>query len=213
MYHSSATSPSGIIYITGGQAADGSGRAFSDHYAFDPQALTFSGIPSNNGPPALYGHASVMLPDGRLFVFGGVSDGSLNPLSTIWVLDTANSNLAWVLLQVDASLIPASRRAFAAVAIGQGKILIQGGSDANLQSNIDDGWILDTSKDPATWTQVKELTQVGARRDHCAILSNGLVIFGFGECIMFSLLFLTKGSDLWFRLYELGTCTGRYSYF
>jgi N-acetylneuraminic acid mutarotase len=154
---------------------------FTDHYMFDPHTLTFSTIPSGNGLPALYGHASVIFPDGRMFVFGGVSEDILNPLSNVWTLDTNNINPAWEKMPVDSSSLPQPRRAFAAVAIGQGKILMQGGSDANLQNNMNDGWVLDTSKDPAVWTQVAELTQLGARRDHYAILSNGLVIFGFGR--------------------------------
>lgn len=185
VFHSSVTCPTtGKIYIIGGQAADGSQHAFSDHYMFDPHTLAFSIIPPNDGPPALYGHASVIFTDGRMFIFGGVSEDFLNPLSDVWTLDTSNINPVWEKIQVDSSSLPQPRRAFAAVAIGQGKILIQGGSDADLLNYVNDGWILDTSKDPAIWTQVAELTQLGARRDHYAILSNDLVIFGFGRSFL-----------------------------
>ncbi|KAF9451905.1 hypothetical protein P691DRAFT_785787 [Macrolepiota fuliginosa MF-IS2] len=180
IYHSSATSLSGIVYIIGGQTADDSGHAFSEHYAFDPRALTFSQLPAENGPPALYGHASLMLTDGRLLVLGGITQGSPIPFSTIWVLDTTKDALIWVPLQVDTSSLPAPRRAFAAAVIAEGKILIHGGSDESLQTNFDDGWILDTSREPAVWTRIDQLTQIGPRRDHCAISSNEQVIFSFG---------------------------------
>ncbi|KXN88622.1 Adagio-like protein 3 [Leucoagaricus sp. SymC.cos] len=178
VYHSSSTSASGVIYIIGGEKADGSGNAFSEHFEFDPQTLTFFQLPSENAPPAIYGHASVMLGDDRLVVFGGVSQGTLTSFSSVWVLDTSKN--AWTQLQVDADSLPQPRRAFAAVSIGQGKILIQGGSDASLQNNLDDGWILDTSQSPAVWVLVEQLSKIGARRDHCAVFSNGMVIFGFG---------------------------------
>lgn len=161
--------------------ADGSGHAFSEHYVFDPRTVLFSQLPSDNGPPALYGHTSLMFTDGRLFVLGGVAQGSLIPFSTIWVLDTTKDTPVWALLQVDPGSVPESRRAFAAAVIAGGKILIQGGSDENLQTNFDDGWILDTSKEPAIWTRIEQLTQIGARRDHCAISSNGQVFFAFGK--------------------------------
>lgn len=203
IFHTSVTCPStGRIYIVGGQTADGSQHLFPAHYIFDPRTLTFSVTPSNNGPPALYGHASVIFPDGRMFVFGGIAEDTPIPLSDVWSLDTANKDSVWRKVPVNSSSLPQPRRAFAAVAIGQGKILIQGGSDADLQNNMNDGWILDTSKDPAVWTEVTELAQVGARRDHYAILSNGLVIFGFGlfsprpdllACLTFSLGYLDSG--------------------
>lgn len=180
VYHTSATSLSGIVYIIGGQLADGSGTTFSEHYMFNPQSAEFSLLPSG-GPQALYGHTSVMFTDGRLFIFGGASGGSLVPFSVIWVLDTTKVPPQWASLQVDSNSLPPQRRAFVAVAIGNDKILIQGGSDISLQVNFDDGWILDVSTSPAVWTRIDALTQVGPRRDHCAFSSNGQVIFGFGE--------------------------------
>jgi N-acetylneuraminic acid mutarotase len=183
------------VYIIGGQQADGSGIGFPDHYAFDPQALAFSQLPTENAPPAIYGHVSIMFPDGRLFVFGGASQGTLIPLSTIWVLDTSTNALTWTQLQADNSTIPSPRRAFAAVAIGDGKILLQGGSDVSLQTNLDDGWILDTSQNPVVWAPVEQLSQIGARRDHFAVSSNGLVLFDFGE----------KAAVSWLDVYLLET--------
>jgi len=179
MRHATA-SAGGKIYIIGGEAADGSGTAFSTHFVFDPTIPTFTLLPSGSAPPGIFGHAAIILFDGRLLVFGGISQGRLVPLSTIWVLDTTKSNLTWVLASVDASNLPSRRAAFAVVLLDDGRILIQGGADAAFQTNLADGWILDPSKSPMTWTPVPALSQVGPRRDHFAFSAAGQVVFGFG---------------------------------
>ncbi|TFK33222.1 hypothetical protein BDQ12DRAFT_637787 [Crucibulum laeve] len=180
IHHSTVSTITGLIFIIGGEKVDGSNNPFSEHFIFDPNGPVFKLIPSDNGPPDIYGHVSIILPDGRILVFGGISQGSLLPFSTVWVLDTTQSNLSWSTAQVETSSLPSPRRAFVAVLIGDGKILIHGGSDASLQRNFEDGWILDTTKNPMAWTQVPALTQLGPRRDHFAIPSGEEVIFGFG---------------------------------
>ena len=182
MRHSTATSSSGQVFIIGGEMADGSGKALSDHYVFDPTIPSFTLLPPN-GPPDVYGHASAILSDGRLFVFGGYSpsQGTLLPFSTIWVLDTSQSNLAWSVINTSTNTLPSPRMAFAAASLDDGGILIHGGSGEDLQSNFADGWILDTSQTTLRWTQVEALSQLGARRDHFAAPQGDLVLFGFGK--------------------------------
>jgi len=179
MRHATA-SANGKIYIIGGEAADGSGNTFSTHYIFNPSVPTFTQLPTENSPPGVFGHAVVILFDGRLLVFGGISGGQLLPFTTIWVLDTTQSNLAWTLASIDGSNLPSARASFAVVLLDDGRILIQGGTDAAFQSNFADGWILDPSRNPMTWTAVPALSNVGARRDHFAISAAGQVVFGFG---------------------------------
>ena len=182
MRHSAATSSSSQVFITGGEMADGSGNALSDHYVFNPTVPSFTLLPPN-GPPDLYGHASIILSDGRLLVFGGYSpsQGTLLPFSTIWVLDTSQSSLAWTIIQTSTNSLPSPRMAFAAASLNDGSVLIHGGSDANLQTNFADGWILDTSQNTMGWTQIETLSQLGARRDHFAAPQGDLVLFGFGK--------------------------------
>ncbi|PPQ92235.1 hypothetical protein CVT25_008917 [Psilocybe cyanescens] len=180
--HSAVTAPSGLVFIFGGEKADGSQNAFSDHYVFDPNALTFTLLPSDSAPPDLYGHASIILSDGRILVFGGFcqSLGILLPFSTIWILDTKQANFTWTVIELIETNVPSPRMAFVAVLISGGKIIIHGGSDANLQNNFPDGWVLDTTQSPMTWTPIDALSQLGPRRDHFGISAGDQVIFGFG---------------------------------
>ena len=179
MRHASA-SVNGKVYIIGGEAADGSGNTFSTHYVFDPSVPAFTQLPTQNSPPGIYAHAVIILPDGRLLVFGGIVGGQLVSFGTIWILDTTKSNLTWTLALVEGSNLPSPRAAFAVVLLDDGRILIQGGTDAAFETNLADGWILDPSTSPLTWTAVPALSSVGPRRDHFAFNAGGQVVFGFG---------------------------------
>ncbi|KAG1750855.1 hypothetical protein EDB19DRAFT_1846483 [Suillus lakei] len=179
----SASSTGGKVWIVGGEKADGSGNAFSDHYLFNPLLQEFVVLPSDsNTPPDVYGHASLILPDGRLLVLGGycASCGMLIPLNSIWSLDTTQATLAWDVISVSNSTLPIPRRDFAAVVLATGEILIHGGGDGELQTTYSDGWILNTTQNPMVWQEAQSLQQLGARKDHLAIQCNGQVLFAFG---------------------------------
>ncbi|KAF9267907.1 hypothetical protein L218DRAFT_919718 [Marasmius fiardii PR-910] len=180
IHHTATTTIEGLVIIIGGERADGSKLAFSEHYLFDPNGPSFTQLSTTNAPPGITGHAAVLLPDGRLLVFGGLDSqaGVLVAFSTIWVLDI--NSLSWSMLNVATGALPDPRRAFAAVLIAAGRIVIHGGSDATFQTIHNDGWILDTTQNPPTWTQIDSLNQLGGRRDHFAVSSGDEVIFGFG---------------------------------
>ena len=181
IFHS-ASSSGGKVFIIGGQKADGSQTALSVHEVFDYTNPSFDSLPSTNGPPDLYGHASLVLHNGSLLVFGGYSQsqGTLLPLSTIWTMNTWADTCKWSLARVDNTSLPSPRRNFAAVVLSDGRILIHGGSDAVLQTTYSDGWILDTTRDPMVWSQVDSLSSLGARRDHMAVAAGSVLMFGFG---------------------------------
>jgi hypothetical protein len=183
--HHTAVLFRGRIWIVGGEKADDSGSAFSEHYVFDPSIPSFTQLTSTNGPPDITGHQSVVLSDGRMLVFGGYSPShnSLIPFTTVWSLDTTNTSASWTMISVSNASPPSPRRAFAATLLDSGKVLIHGGADSELQNSFSDGWILDTTQNPMTWTNVSQLTQLGPRRDHFAIGLGSLVIFGFGKII------------------------------
>ena len=180
--HTTSTSR-GKVYLIGGERADGPDVGFLTNHVFDITSLSFTALPSVNGPPPISGHASVVLPDGRLLVLGGYSP-SLNellPLTTLWVLDTTQTPLSWSSVSVVGTRIPPARRAFAAAVLSNGEVIIHGGCDAIYETSFDDGWQLNTNESPMTWTQLPALTRLGARRDHFAISRDNVVIFGFGE--------------------------------
>ncbi|KZP31800.1 hypothetical protein FIBSPDRAFT_925631 [Athelia psychrophila] len=180
--HHSASSTGGKIWLVGGEKDDGSGNALSDHWVFDPSAPSFTLLPTANGPPDIFGHTSIVLQDGTLIVFGGYSQ-SLNmliPFITIWAIDTTQSTLTWTSITVASSTLPTPRRDFAAILLDNNQILIQGGADAALQNVYSDGWVLDVSQSPATWTSVAALEQLGPRYDHYAAPAASQVIFGGG---------------------------------
>lgn len=181
--HHTAVLAEGRVWIVGGEKADGSGSAFSEHYVFDPQQSSFTQMPSTNGPPDVTGHQSVVLPNGHLLVFGGYSpsQNTLIPFSTMWIIDTTQTSPSWSTATVTSTNLPSPRRAFSAALVDSGKILIYGGADAHLQSSLQDGWILDTTQTPMTWTSVSALSQLGPRRDHFAMGLGSVVLFGFGE--------------------------------
>lgn len=181
--HHSASSTGGKIWLVGGEKDDGSGNALSDHYVFDPNGPSFTLLPSTNGPPDLFGHTSIVLQDGRMIVFGGYCQSMdlLMPFTTIWVIDTTQSTLTWSMLFVSNSTLPSPRRAFAAIILDNGQVLIQGGADAVLQNVYSDGWILDVTQNPAVWTEIDVLTELGARYDHYAAPAASQVIFGGGK--------------------------------
>jgi hypothetical protein len=185
MRHATA-SINGSLYIIGGETADGSGNLFSTHYHFIPSTAIFIELPAANAPPGIMGHAAVILPDGRLLVFGGISGGQLVSFSNCWVLDTTQSTLMWTLASIDQSSLPSPRSSFAFVLLNDGRILIQGGTDATFAAAFNDGWILDPSRSPMTWTVVPALSQLGGRKDHFAINAGGQVVFGFGAPSHFS---------------------------
>lgn len=180
--HSSTLTGSSSLLIIGGERADGSNNAFSDNYAFDTSAASFLALSNTTGPANIFDHRSVMLSDGRLLVLGGYdqSQGALVPFSDIWSIDARNTTSTWSLITPSVTNLPTPRRAFVATLLYNNKVLIHGGADAVLQQNYDDGWILDASSDPMTWTKINTLTQLGSRRDHFAVSSGTQVLFGFG---------------------------------
>lgn len=180
----SASYTGGEVWLIGGEKADGSGNAFSDHYSFNPSGPEFVQLPSSrSAPPDIYGHTSLVLPDGRLLVLGGycASCSSLVPMDTVWSLNTTLNPPVWEVLFTANESLPSPRRDFAAVVLPNGHIIIHGGGDAQLQTTYSDGWILDTNRNPMVWHTVAALAQLGQRKDHLAVQAGGYVLFCFGE--------------------------------
>ncbi|KZV61000.1 hypothetical protein PENSPDRAFT_693790 [Peniophora sp. CONT] len=181
MRHSAAT-VGGKVYIVGGERADGSTNGFGDHYVFDPAGPSFSLLPTDGAPPDIYGHATLLLPDGRIIVLGGwhQSQGSFVSFSQVWLFDPSSNS--WSMANVDSSNLPDGRLGFCATALPDGRIIIQGGgnSGSGFGETFSDGWILDTNQSPMKWEEVQPLSLLGARRDHFCVTIGSDVLIGFG---------------------------------
>ncbi|KAJ7067186.1 hypothetical protein C8F01DRAFT_661903 [Mycena amicta] len=178
VHHAAVSSRSGQVYIFGGEKADDSMTPFSDHYAFDPTAETFTLLPTDNAPPALTGHGAVILSSGQIFLFGGLADSGLLSFDTFYVFDTTTNSWSTQTVSSTSTSLPDSRRAFAYVLLDDSAILIHGGTSGDFQQFFSDGWIYNITT--STWTNVPALAAIGERRDHFAVYYGSQVIFGFG---------------------------------
>lgn len=179
VYHT-FTAAAGKSWLIGGQKDDGSGNAIPENYILNPDGPQFIQLPAG-GPSGIFGHSTVTLPDGRLMVLGGQSETGLNPLSSIWTLNTTDPSLTWTSVNASGANIPSPRRAFAAATMPNGTVVIHGGGDNALQTYFSDGWMVDATQNPMVWTPVPALSQLGARVDHFAAVVGSQIIYGFGQ--------------------------------
>ncbi|KAJ7017417.1 hypothetical protein C8F04DRAFT_1336823 [Mycena alexandri] len=175
IHHTAVSSTTGEVYIFGGEKADGSREAFSDHYVFNPNTDSFALLPTDNAPPALTGHASIILPNGQILIFGGLSSEGLLPFNTLYIFDTKTNS--WSSENVSYGDVPQGRRAFASTLLDETTLLIHGGCDGVFQNVYSDGWIYNITN--TTWTSVSALEALGQRMDHFAVTYGEQVLFGF----------------------------------
>lgn len=140
----------GKVYITGGQEPDYS-EAFAQSFVFDPATQEFSPLPSL--PVALYGHASVLLANGTLLVFGGIAQvpgggATLQPLDFAYALDTTAGG-DWQKVAIGGAS-PGGRHGMSASLNTDGTIFIFGGLD-NETGPLNEGWLLDPAA--MQWSQ------------------------------------------------------------
>jgi len=87
-YYGKAAASGSFIYITGGVICSGCNNGGTQTVLkYDPTADTYTSVASMNGPREL--HATGTSPDGRVWVYGGVEDGSAIGQRSIEVYDPA----------------------------------------------------------------------------------------------------------------------------
>ncbi len=116
--------------------------------------------------PAIFGHASVLLDDGRLIVFGGFSPSaeSLNPLSQIWCLNTKTSPMAWSMVATSNTSLPEPRRAFAATLLPKDRVwFMEGAMQVFSAASMMDGFLtlVDRRRNGRNWSHSLELVLGG----------------------------------------------------
>jgi hypothetical protein len=154
IYHSCASSGSKVL-ITGGLKNDGSQIAYSDVYAFS--GTSFKAMPSL--PRPTYHHITLLLPNGTLVVFGGLStvdsETDLQSLEAIWTLDTGSSEAQWQSVAV-AGRAPEPRRGAAASLDRAGSAAVMiGGALRGLNDALAETWRLELGDTPK-WTEVQD---------------------------------------------------------
>ncbi|ORY28477.1 hypothetical protein BCR39DRAFT_588706 [Naematelia encephala] len=183
IYHSAVQSEDGSVsYIIGGMKDDGSEEVFDEVYAFStaiPSFATFTSLPQG-----LYHHASVMLPNGTIVVFGGVFTSSstggpaLLPLGTLYAIDTTATNPGWSTLTLGGSA-PNGRRGATAVLDQAGeKVFLFGGGDVALSTAFGDLWVLDL--ETFVWQEISAGDGPSARFDYCLVPVGGDQVIVFG---------------------------------
>jgi hypothetical protein len=189
VYHS-ASGVYGNVWIIGGSKDDGSNIAFNETWYFDPGSVSsfpsFSLVTPSGGGELydILGHASILLVNGTLVVFGGWSPSrnELLPFSSIWMIDTKTPRAGWTVVTLSGSA-PQPRRNFASALLGGNKIIIHGGADAALELVFSDGWILDLNS--MTWGEAPPMAAgLGQRFGHFAVGLGSQAMFGFGMCIL-----------------------------
>lgn len=169
----------GKVYITGGQADDGSAD-YSEMWMFDPDPMQFTSLPSL--PNKVYGHSSVLLDNGTLMVIGGVDaeSQSLIPLNTVHVFDTTSNQSQWKSVDVPGDA-PGGRRGASATLIDGNNVLLFGGANENLTTVFGDAWVF--NPETLHWNMVmNDESGPGARFDAAvAYVGNGQVTIVGGE--------------------------------
>ncbi|KAJ6624045.1 hypothetical protein B0H10DRAFT_2213090 [Mycena sp. CBHHK59/15] len=93
IHHAAVSAITGEVYIFGGEKADNSLIAFSDNYVYNSETSGFALLPTDNAPPALTGHAAVILPNGQIYIFGGFDGWIYNITTATWTSVPALSAL------------------------------------------------------------------------------------------------------------------------
>jgi len=160
--HAALTLPNGTILLLGGYShMSHSLRSLKSVYTLDIASGTWAEVPTIPEPTST--PSTTALPD-PLPTSDPGPDTETSPDPT----------------PDDGEGIPARRRNFAAVLVGNDQILIHGGADAELQQAIGDAFILQLSS--CQWKQISNLSEaLGNRWGHSAVAIGTSVLFAYGQ--------------------------------
>ncbi len=157
-WHTSESNGQGIVWITGGERADGSGIVLDQQWTIDTtdSSPSFQLVPSSP-PGSLVGSTSTMLSDGTLLLLGGMdASGQLQSMQNLYAFSSKSATWSQTATQTASSsaqvarqnAFPAPRRDHIAVSLPDQRVFIQGGASADLSTVYSDAWILDWSVNP-----------------------------------------------------------------
>lgn len=137
--HTSVTTPDGRIWVIGGGSSVVSGRTPYNDVYYSSNGSTWTQASSAALWTARDGHASIVTPDGRMWVLGGY-DGSKR--NDVWYSTTGSS---WT--QATSAALWAGRNLHASPVTPDGRIWVMGGDSG---SKLNDVWY---SHNGSAWTQ------------------------------------------------------------
>lgn len=187
-------------WVFGGVRAEGSGRAYNELWEFRTHLDNKGNMvladgdgwgmyAGSDGPTETYDGQAVLVPSLQnpssppsVYFLGGVQSSTspvLTSLSTISIFTPSDSLASGTWSKLTTTNAPPSRRSHVAVAVGGGKIWIQGGKSLDGQSVFRDSWMLDTTT--GKWEETN--TQGETRWGHSAVQVGSTVVLAFGETL------------------------------
>ncbi|KPV73952.1 uncharacterized protein RHOBADRAFT_54536 [Rhodotorula graminis WP1] len=211
-------------WLYGGQRPDGSGTTFAELWELEVTVGRDGALDSPRWaaweaddagadvPPPMYDGTAVLVPGAKstdlpsVYLVGGaqVDQGtaSLVDLSRMWAF-TPDSTLgggSWALVETSGAKVPPARRGHVAVAVGGGKVWVQGGRSLDGSTVLDDAWILDTRR--KRWTEARKGAQVWG---HSAAMVGETVVLTFGYGVnapaSTALTVYAPGNNTWLDAY------------
>ncbi|GAA5847086.1 hypothetical protein JCM9279_002683 [Rhodotorula babjevae] len=209
-------------WLYGGQRPDGSGTTFAELWELEvtvgrdgaldsPRWAAWVADQGADVPPPMYDGAAVLVPGAKttdmpsvLLVGGAQVDqgmASLVDLSRVWAF-TPDSTLgggSWAVVETSGE-VPPGRRGHVAVAVGGGKVWIQGGRSLDGATVLGDAWVLDSRR--KRWTEARTGAQVWG---HSAAMVGETVVLTFGYGVnspaSTALTVYAPGNNTWLDAY------------
>lgn len=120
--HQATVLPSGLVLVTGGCAGDGCAPFHRSAEIYDPTSRSFRSINPMTVPRA--SHTATLLPDGRVLVAGGCSEGGATASAEVYDPGTGRWTPVGDMTEPRCSHI--------AVPLADGRVFIMGGGDGRL---------------------------------------------------------------------------------
>jgi WD40 repeat protein len=169
--HTSTLLPDGRVLILGGVAFDAGSLDFrASAEMWEPDSESFGSVASL--PRTLIGHTATLLPDGRVLVVGGVTDGgaALNDAAFLWEPKTEDFS--------PGGSLAVGRQTHTATLLPDGRVLVVGGDDGSGSLDGAELWDPDTGSFHAAGSLA-----VGRSGHAATLLPDGqvLVVAGYAD--------------------------------
>lgn len=128
--HAAVLLPDGKVLIAGGTPTNAQSRpdTITSAELYDPATNTFAVTGSMN-VARWYGHAAVLLPNGKVLVCGGTDFNSIFSSTTAEIFDPASGRFT------PTGSMRVARSGHAAILLESGKVLVTGGSETNADAS------------------------------------------------------------------------------